>query len=103
MFDDRNLAQQEVDEAVVAGGHLTCGAAILVMCQYRKSLTSKKRLAKRFGRVGDAQINFASRDLAHDRLARDAGAIKSGPNPAMDLGRDDDFEAGAAELGIAVQ
>jgi hypothetical protein len=63
----------------------------------------KKRLAKRFGCVGDAQINFASRDLAHDRLAREAGAIESGPNPAMDLGRDDDFEAGAAELGIAVQ
>ena len=44
-----------------------------------------------------------ARRACRTNAAREAGAIKSGPNPAMDLGRDDDFEAGAAELGIAVQ
>jgi acyl-CoA reductase-like NAD-dependent aldehyde dehydrogenase len=30
-------------------------------------------------------------DLAHDRLARQAGAVRSGPHPSVDLGRNDDL------------
>ena len=42
-------------------------------------------------------------DLGHDRLARQAGAVRAGAHPAIDLGGDDDLVAAGEVLDRAAE